>query len=210
MHPRVRKANLAEIILRCCTEVAFAGRLFLFWTTGLDGNDSQHTTLDAKLAAIIAPRLEMMGFELVRVAVLGREKPTVQVMADRADGSQITVEDCEQISHDVSAAIDVDDPIPGAWTLEVSSAGIDRPLTRISDFTRWKGHEAKIELTAPLDGRKRFRGRLDGLDGNDVIITSQNQRIQFPFRTILEAKLVLTDKLIQEDLKARKNAQQEN
>ena len=81
-----------------------------------------------------------MGYELVRVAVLGRERPTVQVMADRADGSLITVGDCEQISHDVSAAIDVDDPIPGAWTLEVSSAGIDRPLTRVKDWNRFSGH----------------------------------------------------------------------
>ena len=97
----------------------------------------------------------------------------------------------------------------GDYEIEVSSPGIDRPLTRLADFTRWKGHEAKIELNAPVTiasgaGRKRFRGMLEGLDGNDVVIASQGARIQFPFRSILEAKLVLTDKLIQEDLKARK------
>ena len=96
----------------------------------LDGNEVNHTTLEARLAAMIGPRLEAMGFELVRVAVLGRERPTVQVMADRADGTLITVEDCEQISHYLSTVFDVEDPIPGAWNLEVSSAGIDRPLTR--------------------------------------------------------------------------------
>ena len=127
LHSRPHRALFGgEIILRCYTEVAFAGRLFLFWTTRFGRKRTDITPLwrmvgrqqlEAKLAAIIAPRLELMGFELVRVAVLGRERPTVQVMADRADGSQITVEDCEQISHDVSAAIDVEDPIPGAWTL---------------------------------------------------------------------------------------------
>ena len=115
----------------------------------MDGNEptsptSAANSLEARLAAIIAPRLQLMGFELVRVAVLGRERPTVQIMADRADGSQITVEDCQNISHDVSAAIDVDDPIPGAWTLEVSSAGIDRPLTRVKDWNRFSGHQARV------------------------------------------------------------------
>ncbi len=96
----------------------------------MDTAEATHTSLEARLAAIIAPTLESMGYELVRVAVLGRERPTVQVMADRADGSQITVQDCENISHTLSAVLDVDDPIPGAWSLEISSAGIDRPLTR--------------------------------------------------------------------------------
>jgi ribosome maturation factor RimP len=145
----------------------------------LDGNEPTATTLEGKLAAIIAPRLELMGFELVRVAVLGRERPTVQVMADRADGSQITVEDCQQISHDVSAAIDVDDPIPGAWTLEVSSAGIDRPLTRVKDWNRFAG----VVLGADPDVA---RLRLD--DGSEVVIRHPDIR---------RAKLVLTDALIE-------------
>ena len=150
--------------------------------------------------------IESAGFKLVRLRVMGGEHKTLQIMAERADGS-MDVEGCTQLSHALLDFIEAEDPIEGDYEIEVSSPGIDRPLTRLADFTRWKGHEAKIELTTAIDGRKRFRGRLEGLDGNDVIITAQNQRIQFPFRTIHEAKLVLTDKLIHEDLKARKGAQ---
>jgi ribosome maturation factor RimP len=178
--------------------VAFAGRLFLFWATQLDGNEPTSTTLEGKLAAIIAPRLELLGFELVRVAVLGRERPTVQIMADRADGSQITVEDCTQISHDVSAAIDVDDPIPGAWTLEVSSAGIDRPLTRVKDWNRFAGHQARVETFVPQDGRKRFVGIVLGAD-QDAARLRLDSGLEVVIRhaDIRRAKLVLTDALIE-------------
>ena len=140
---------------------------------------------------------------------MGGASKTLQIMAERADGS-MDVQGCTQLSHVLLDFIEAENPIEGDYEIEVSSPGIDRPLTRLADFTRWKGHEAKIELTAPLPtptgDRKRFRGQLEGLDGNDVVITSQTQRIQFPFRSVLEAKLVLTDKLIQEDLKARKSA----
>jgi ribosome maturation factor RimP len=154
--------------------------------------------LEERLAALISPTLEAMGYELVRVAVLGRERPTVQVMADRADGSLIAVEDCEAISHAVGAVLDVNDPLPGAWTLEVSSAGIDRPLTRTKDWNRFIGHAARVELQMPSDGRKRFSGvvlgaddlvarlRLD--DGAEVALRRDNIR---------RAKLVLTDALIE-------------
>lgn len=136
---------------------------------------------------------------------MGGEHKTLQIMAERADGS-MDVEGCATLSHVLLDFIEAENPIEGDYEIEVSSPGIDRPLTRLADFSRWKGHEAKLELTAPLEGRKRFRGRLEGLDGNDVVIMSQGQRIAFPFRSILEAKLVLTDQLIQEDLKARKSA----
>ena len=162
-------------------------------------------TAAAHLEPILEPVIEQAGFQLVRLRVMGGAARTLQIMAERPDGT-MDVEGCTTLSHALLDFLEVNDPLEGDYEIEVSSPGIDRPLTRLSDFTRWKGHEAKIELSAPLDGRKRFRGRLEGLDGNDVIITAQNQRIQFPFRTILEAKLVLTDKLIQEDLKARKNA----
>jgi ribosome maturation factor RimP len=179
-----------------------------------DGDDGAHDTgsgpaglvsagasasgLEGKLAAIIAPRLEMMGFELVRVAVLGRERPTVQVMADRADGSQITVEDCQNISHDVSAAIDVDDPIPGAWTLEVSSAGIDRPLTRIKDWNRFAGHQARVETFFPQNGRKRFVGVVLGADADAARIRLDGGvEVAIRHPDIRRAKLVLTDALIE-------------
>ncbi len=159
------------------------------------------------------PVIEKAGFKLVRLRIMGGASKTLQIMAERADGS-MDVEGCAQLSHALLDFIEAEDPIEGDYELEVSSPGIDRPLTRLSDFARWKGHEAKIELNAPLSiengGRKRFRGTLEGLDGNDVVIASQGARIQFPFRSVLEAKLVLTDRLIQEDLKARKNVPANN
>ena len=164
--------------------------------SGTDG--PAMTSLEARLAAIIAPRLELMGFELVRVAVLGKERPTVQVMADRADGSQITVEDCQNISHDVSAAIDVDDPIPGAWTLEVSSAGIDRPLTRVKDWNRFAGHLVRAETFFPQNGRKRFAGIVLGADETSARIRlDDGQEVAIRHPDIRRAKLVLTDALIE-------------
>jgi len=163
----------------------------------LDGNEPP-TTLEGKLAAIIVPRLESMGFELVRVSVLGRERPTVQIMADRADGTQISVEDCQQINHDISVAIDVDDPIPGAWTLEVSSAGIDRPLTRMKDWNRFAGHLARVETFFPQNGRKRFAGVVLGADESAARIRlDDGLEVTIRHSDIRRAKLVLTDALIE-------------
>ena len=160
-------------------------------------NESGPLTLEAKLTAIVAPRLETMGFELVRVAVLGRERPTVQVMADRADGSLITVEDCQQISHYLSTVFDVEDPIPGAWNLEVSSAGIDRPLTRAKDWNRFAGHLARVEMTFPVDGRKRFSGIVLGADDTfGKLRLDDGSEVEVRLRDIRRAKLVLTDALI--------------
>src|SRR5450631_3566847 len=163
----------------------------------LDGNEATSTTLEGKLAAIIAPRLETMGFELVRVAVLGREHPTVQVMADRADGSLIAVEDCEQISRYLSTVFDVEDPIPGAWNLEVSSAGIDRPLTRAKDWNRFAGHLARVETLFPVDGRRRFSGIVLGADDKSgKLLLDDGTEAAIPLRDVRRAKLVLTDALI--------------
>lgn len=154
-------------------------------------------SLEGRLAAIIAPRLNLLGFELVRVAVLGRERPTVQIMADRADGSQITVEDCQTISHDVSVAIDVDDPIPGAWTLEVSSAGIDRPLARVKDWNRFAGHLARVDTFVPQNGRRRFAGIILGADETAARIRlDDGVEVVVRHIDIRRAKLVLTDALI--------------
>src|ERR1700712_4931150 len=130
---------------------------------GADDSD-QSGPLETRIAAAIGPSIETMGYELVRVLILGRERPTVQVMADRADGTQISVEDCERISHAVSAVLDVEDPLPGRWTLEVSSAGIDRPLTRVKDWNRFAGHQARVETFFPQNGRKRFIGVVLGAD----------------------------------------------
>src|ERR1700733_8447656 len=133
-------------------------------------------TAASHLELAFEPVIEQAGFKLVRLRIMGGASKTLQIMAERADGS-MDVEGCTTLSHALLDFIEAEDPIEGDYEIEVSSPGIDRPLTRLMDFARWKGHEAKVELTAPLDGRKRFRGRLEGLDGNDVIITSQNQRI---------------------------------
>src|SRR3954452_23449086 len=133
-------------------------------TTRPQADEPDHGGLEARVAASIAPAIEHMGYELVRVLILGRDRPTVQIMADRADGSQISVEDCERISHAVSAVLDVDDPLPGAWTLEISSAGIDRPLTRMKDWNRFAGHRARVDTFLPQNGRKRFSGIVLGAD----------------------------------------------
>jgi ribosome maturation factor RimP len=154
--------------------------------------------LEARIAATIAPTLVDMGYELVRVAVLGRERPTVQIMADRADGALIAVEDCEAISHAVGAVLDVDDPIPGEWHLEVSSAGIDRPLTRIKDWNRFAGHLAKAEVAVPVDGRKRFAGIVLGADAHAARLRlDDGTEVALPLADVRKARLVLTDALIE-------------
>jgi ribosome maturation factor RimP len=158
-----------------------------------------HTGLEGRVADIVAPTLTDMGFELVRVAVLGRERPTVQIMADRADGTQISVEDCEAISRALGAVLDVADPIPGNWTLEVSSAGIDRPLTRRKDWNRFAGHQARAELAEPLDdGRRRFTGVVLGADETHARMRlDDGAEVSLPFADLRRAKLVLTDALIE-------------
>ncbi|MCX7379864.1 MAG: ribosome maturation factor RimP [Alphaproteobacteria bacterium] len=161
------------------------------------GDIPRHTGLEARIAEAIMPTLIDMGYELVRVAVLGRERPTVQIMADRADGAMITVEDCEAISRAVGAVLDVADLIPGNWTLEVSSAGIDRPLTRIKDWNRYIGHRARVEMDIPVDGRKRISGVVLGADADHArMILDEGGEIAMPMGDIRRAKLILTDELI--------------
>ena len=162
------------------------------------------TELLRRIEDIVAPTIVGMGYELVRVAM--SKGGTLQIMIEPADGRAMDVEACAVLSRALSAVLDVEDPIPSTYTLEVSSPGIDRPLTRPMDFSRWSGHEAKIELHAAIDGRKRFRGKLLGLEDNDVVIQTQEARIAVPFGQIAEAKLVLTDALIAEDFRARKRA----
>ena len=157
------------------------------------------TGLAARVAAIAEPVVESLGYRLVRVKVSGQDGCTVQIMAERPDGS-FTIEDCEAVSRDVSPALDVDDPIKQAYHLEVSSPGIDRPLVRQSDFARWAGHEAKIELAHMIDGRRRFRGALGDVEDGHVIITFDApggaQTASVPLNAIADARLVLTDALI--------------
>jgi ribosome maturation factor RimP len=149
-----------------------------------------------KIEALIAPSLAAMGYRVVRVAITGGRRATLQIMAERVDDKAMTVEDCADISRTVSALLDVADPIASAYTLEVSSPGIDRPLVRREDFARFAGFEAKIELTAPVDGRRRFRGKLLGVEGDDVRVLVDAAPVALPLATVVRAKLVLTDELL--------------
>ncbi|MGG5810772.1 ribosome maturation factor RimP [Falsiroseomonas sp. CW058] len=157
----------------------------------------RHEGLEARIADAILPSLGQMGYELVRVQVSGKERPVVQIMADRADGDAFRVEDCEAISHAVGAILDVADPIRGEWMLEVSSAGIDRPLTRAKDWNRFAGHLAQVELVVPVEGRKRFKGIALGADAEVARLKAEDgTEHAFPRGNIRRAKLVLTDELI--------------
>lgn len=178
-----------------------------------------------RIGRIIEPSVEAMGYELVRVQLSGGQRPTLQIMAERSDGAAMTVEDCADISRAVSALLDVEDPLPGAYTLEVSSPGIDRPLTRLKDFERFAGYEARLETKAPVDGRKRFRGFLAGIEDHAVRLALPVEKkarkggkaapadasrdgdatapgdaeatlVVIPFGLVLKAKLELTDELL--------------
>ena len=148
------------------------------------------------IARLIEPSLAAMGYRLVRVAVTSGRRATLQVMAEHLDDAAMTVDDCADISRSVSAILDVADPIAGAYMLEVSSPGIDRPLVRAEDYDRFSGFEARIELAEPRDGRKRFRGRLLGTAGPDVRIATEAGEVLLPLADVTRAKLVLTDDLL--------------
>lgn len=159
-----------------------------------------------EVTRLIEPSLSAMGYELVRVQMSGgRDRPTLQVMAERADGKAMTVEDCTEISRAVSALLDVADPLPGAFVLEASSPGIDRPLVKPRDYERFAGHEARVDTRWPIGGRKRFRGRIVGLVGDAVRLDQVEGRIDLPLAEIQRAKLVLTDELIAASLRGAKS-----
>lgn len=164
-----------------------------------------HTAIDRRLAGIVQPVIEGMGFELVRLRLMSGKTRTLQIMADRPEGG-IEVADCADISTLVSAALDVEDPLEDPYLLEVSSPGIDRPLTRLKDFGMWAGYEARLETTELIDGRRRFKGVLAGVEGNEVLIEIEEGTIGLQFDWLADAKLVLTDDLIAETLRARKDA----
>lgn len=150
-----------------------------------------------RIAALVTPTIESLGYEVVRVLVSGSQRPTLQIMAERADGQPMTVEDCATLSRGLSPVLDVDDPIIGAYVLEVSSPGLDRPLTRLKDFVRFAGQEARLEVREALEGRKRFRGVLQGVEGTVIhLLTAEGEKIAVPFALLQRAKLVLTDALI--------------
>ena len=153
--------------------------------------------LTARVAEIVAPSIEAMGYELVRVQLLGGRAPILQIMAERGDRAGMTVEDCGKLSRTISALLDVDDPVQGSYSLEVSSPGVDRPLTRLADFERFAGYEARVETSVPVVGRKRFRGVLRGVEGDAVkLALGKADFVLVPFSTIQRAKLLMSDALI--------------
>jgi ribosome maturation factor RimP len=176
---------------------------FLFSARPLARNLSNHHDEDGgnlvdtgKIETLIAPALEAMGYRVVRVAVTGGRRATLQIMAEHSDDRAMTVEDCTEISRTVSALLDVADPIDAAYMLEVSSPGIDRPLVRREDFARFAGFEAKLELNAPVEGRRRFRGKLLGVEGDELRLLVDDAPVMLPLAAVARAKLVLTDELL--------------
>lgn len=155
-----------------------------------------------RVAELVAPTLAAMGYELVRVRLMGERRPVLQVMAERPDG-QMNVDDCAEVSRAISALLDVEDPISQAYRLEVSSPGIDRPLTRPKDYERWKGFEAKLETRFPINGRKRFRGQVGGYTEGKVTLVLEEGTVELPFDEIADAKLVLTEDLVAAALKKK-------
>jgi ribosome maturation factor RimP len=174
-----------------------------------DGQDQRlitETGVAAQVASIANPVIEDLGFRLVRVKVSGLNGCTVQIMAERPDGT-MTVEDCEAVSRALSPVLDLEDPVGRAYHLEISSPGIDRPLVRAGDFERWSGYEAKIEMAMPVAGRKRFRGIIRGVEGNTVSLEladakeGEDRSARLPLADIADARLVLTDELVREALR---------
>ena len=150
-----------------------------------------------EVVPLIEPTIRDLGFDLVQVRMIGGSRRTLQVMAEPVDQERtMTVEDCATISRAVSAVLDVADPIEGAYSLEVSSPGVDRPLVRSGDFERFSGFEAKVECEPPIQGRKRFKGLLRGLEGGDVVIEEAGSRLSIPFASVKKAKLTLSAELL--------------
>jgi ribosome maturation factor RimP len=171
------------------------------------------TGIDARIAAIVEPVIIELGYQLVRVKLSGQNGLTLQIMAERPDGT-MTVNDCEILSTAVSPLLDVEDPIDKAYHLEVSSPGIDRPMVRISDFSRWSGHLIKCETSVMLEGRKRFRGRILSVGDQGFVLErdqpgyGEEAQVAIPFNALADARLILTDDLIRDALKADKEARE--
>jgi ribosome maturation factor RimP len=165
------------------------------------------TPLEERLETLVAPIVAESGFELVRVKMMGRSEQVLQIMAERPDKT-MSANDCAKLSRAIAVTLDEADPIAGAYKLEVSSPGIDRPLTRPADFHDWQGYDARIELTELIEGRKRLTGVLAGVDGDNVCfdIEGEDETALIPMAAIATAKLLLTDDLIRETLKAAKEA----
>ena len=162
------------------------------------------TLLESRILLIAKPIIQDMGFEVIRIRLIDGKSKLIQIMID-SPKMNITVDDCANISNELSAAIDVEDPYEDAFNLEVSSPGIDRPLTRLCDFDQWSGYEAKLETTTAIEGQKRFKGILSGTEGDEVLIKLDIGTIGLKFDWLSDAKLILTDALIRETLQNQKN-----
>ena len=167
------------------------------------------TAIDRRMAEILTPVIEDMGFEVVRIRLMGGKSNTLQIMVERPNGG-IEVDECALVSTAVSAVLDVEDPLEDPYALEVSSPGIDRPLTRLKVFENWEGYEARVETTEMIDGRRRFRGLLAGVEGDEVLVNieegGETITVGLHFDWLSDAKLILTDELIRDMLRARKAA----
>lgn len=148
------------------------------------------------LSDMLEPVADKLGYETVRIMTIGQANPTLQIMIDRKDGTEVTVEDCAIVSRALSEVLDEKDPITGRYNLEVSSPGLDRPLTKPEHFARFAGNEVKIETDVPVDDRKRFKGVLDGIDGMEILLTMNGTSYRIPFDAVSKAKIVLTDALL--------------
>jgi ribosome maturation factor RimP len=162
--------------------------------------------VEERVIALIEPTAEGLGYRLVRVRVSGNRRKRLQIMAERASDGEMGIDDCTRLSRALSAALDLEDPIQGEYDLEVSSPGIDRPLMRIEDFERFKGHAAKLETAAMIDGQRRFKGEIAGVEGQTIVLATEHGEKRLQFSALSDARLVLTDKLIEEDLKRAKAA----
>ena len=160
--------------------------------------------IEKKISAIISPTIETLGYELVRIRLVPGETSTLQIMADRKSG-EIDVEDCSIISRDISVLLDVEDPINDAYILEVSSPGIDRPLTRLKDFSNWQGYEVKLETYELINGQRRFKGEIYNIEKDNITLANNGKFTELSFKIISEAKLILTDNLIKDVLRNRKS-----
>ena len=177
----------------------------LFFVAETDRALKTKTPQDDRILALAEPVAADLGLEIVRVRVMSGKRPRLQIMTDRLDGVGVDVDDCARLSRALSDVFEVEDPVSGEYDLEVSSPGIDRPLTALPHFERWEGCEVRIELDRLAEGRKRFKGILAGVEDGNVLLDmeGEDETTLIPFDWIAEAKLVLTDALIEADLKAR-------
>jgi ribosome maturation factor RimP len=164
--------------------------------------------VEERVIALIEPTAGNLGYRIVRVRVSGNRRKRLQIMAERVSDGQMGIDDCSRLSRALSPVFDLEDPIPGGeYDLEISSPGIDRPLMRIEDFERFQGHDAKLETAAMQNGQRRFKGKIERIEGDVIVLATDQGEAKLPFAALSDARLVLTDKLIEEDLKRARAAE---